>query len=448
MLDIVQAASKERSAPGEKPPEVVAIEDVSPKSSDVLQPKANALGYDTGEDMTFPKEGIRAWLVVLGSWCGMIATFGIANTTGVLQEYLVKHTLSQYSESDVSWIFSIWLFIMFVGSIQVGPLFDTFGARALLIPGGVCQVLSVFFLAWSKEYYQFILGFSVLGGLGSTMIFNPCITVIAHWFWKRRAFATGIAASGGAIGGIMFSLSLSKLLETTSYAWSIRVMGFVVLFLCAVCATLVDSRGQKKKAFTNAVIDFKALKDWEFLTLTFAVFLVEWGVFIPINYIASYCVSRGLTTTYSNQVLAYLNVGSVFGRACPGYFADKWGAFNVMITTSFICGVLCLAVWLPAGSTKAGVTAFAVLFGFWSGSTISLTPVCVARLSPTKDYGRRYGTCYFFSSFAALTGLPIAGSLTDHHFLGLILFAGLIYLLGSLFFLISRLFAVGKQPIF
>lgn len=445
MLEATNATSKEGSVLEKAPADVAAVEDVSPKSSGDFDPGANALGYDTGEDMTFPKEGLRAWSVVVGSWCGMIATFGIANSTGVLQEYLTKNTLSEYSESEVSWIFSIWLFIMFVGSIQVGPLFDTYGARALLLPGGVCQVLSLFFLAWSKKYYQFILGFSVLGGLGSTMIFNPCITVIAHWFWKRRAFATGLAASGGAIGGIMFPLSLNKLFTTVGYAWGIRVIGFVVLFLCTVCVLLVEARSQKKKVFTNAVIDFKALKDWEFLALVVAVFLVEWGVFVPVNYIASYAVHNGLTHTYASQVLAYLNVGSVFGRSCPGYFADKWGAFNVMIVTSFMCGILCLAVWLPAGTTKAGVTAFGVLFGFWSGSTISLTPVCVARLSPTKDYGRRYGTCYFFSSFAALTGLPIAGALTGHNYLGLILFSGLIYLLGSVFFAISRFFAVGNK---
>lgn len=408
-------------------------------------PAADELGYDTGEDMIFPKEGLRAWLVVLGSWCGMVATFGVVNSAGVLQEYHSKNILSNYSESEVSWIFSVWLFVMFFGSIQVGPLFDTFGARALLIPWGICTTLSLFILAWAKEYYQFMLGFSILGGIGSTMIFNPSITVIAHWFWKNRAFATGVAATGGAIGGIIFPLSLDKLLKETSYAWSIRVVAFIVLFLCAMNVLLVESRETKKRVFVNAVIDFKALKDWEFMTLILAIFLVEWGCFVPMNYIGTHAVFRGLSVTYSNQIIAYLNVGSVFGRAFTGYLADKYGAFNVMSCSSMICGILCLAVWLPAGDTKAGLTALSVLFGFWSGSTISLTPVCVARLSPTKDYGRRYGTCYFFTSFAALTGLPIAGSLTDHAYLGLILFAGLMYLLGSFFFVVSRFLAVGTK---
>ena len=52
------------------------------------------------------------------------------------------------------------------------------------------------------------------------------------------------------------------------------------------------------------------------------------------------------------------------------------------------------------------------------------------------------------ASFAVLTGIPIAGTLTGNGYLGMIIFAGCVYLAGSLCFLISRCLAAGKKRIF
>jgi hypothetical protein len=42
---------------------------------------------------------------------------------------------------------------------------------------------------------------------------------------------------------------------------------------------------------------------------------------------------------------------------------------------------------------------YALLFGFSSGSNISLTPVCVGQLCKTENYGRYYATAYTIVSF-------------------------------------------------
>ena len=37
--------------------------------------------YSTGDDTAYPEGGLRAWLVVLGAFCGMMAAFGFMNTS-------------------------------------------------------------------------------------------------------------------------------------------------------------------------------------------------------------------------------------------------------------------------------------------------------------------------------------------------------------------------------
>ena len=84
--------------------------------------------------------------------------------------------------------------------------------------------------------------------------------------------------------------------------------------------------------------------------------------------------------------------------------------------------------------------AFSVLFGFWSGAAISLSPVCISRVCKIEDYGKSNGMAYFFASFGALVGIPIAGSLLDgeNGYERLIVFAGGFYMVACAAFCVAR----------
>jgi MFS family permease len=77
-----------------------------------------------------------------------------------------------------------------------------------------------------------------------------------------------------------------------------------------------------------------------------------------------------------------MNVGSFFGRWIPGFYADKIGRYNTIILSVTLNIIAVLCIWLPAGNTTAGFVMFALLFGFASGSNVSLTPVCISQLCP------------------------------------------------------------------
>ena len=87
-----------------------------------------------------------------------------------------------------------------------------------------------------------------------------------------------------------------------------------------------------------------------------------------------------------------------------------FGRFNVMITTAIVTALLVLALWLPSAG-PAPIFLFAVLFGFSSGTYVAMTPAIIAQISDIRAIGVRNGTNFFFVSFAALIGNPIAGAL-------------------------------------
>lgn len=71
-------------------------------------------------NLVIPDGGWRAWGVVFGSWCAMVPSFGLMNTIGVFEAWLADHQLKDYSKASIGWIFSLYVFFLYFGSIQVG----------------------------------------------------------------------------------------------------------------------------------------------------------------------------------------------------------------------------------------------------------------------------------------------------------------------------------------
>ena len=100
-------------------------------------------------EIDYPEGGLRAYSVVFGSFCGMLAAFGLMNTVGTFQAYLSTHQLSAYSESTIGWIFGLYIFLSFFCGIQIGPIFDAKGPRWLVVSGSVCLIACMMGLAES-----------------------------------------------------------------------------------------------------------------------------------------------------------------------------------------------------------------------------------------------------------------------------------------------------------
>lgn len=299
------------------------------------------------------------------------------------------------------------------------------------------------------EYWHFILDFSIVAGLGSSLLFTPSIAAVSHFFMERRANATGLAATGGSVGGVVFPLMLQALFPKLGWAWSTRILGFVIVVLCAVANLLVRGRlpQKRKPPIAELLPDFKIFLDGTgaLAATTAAVFFAEWGLFVPVTYLPSYAMANGISETFSYQIMAILNAGSFCGRVAAGYAADKIGRFNTIIIVVFFCLASTLCLWLPAHGDIGLVVSFSLIFGFGSGSIISVTPVCVGQLCKTSKYGRYYATSYTVVSFGVLTGIPIAGALIRQvgDYWGVILFTGCCYIVAIACFIFVRIKKAG-----
>ena len=108
----------------------------------------NRTSDSSDDDEDFPEGGLRAWLVVFGSFCTMFMVFGIVNSSGAFQDYFSSNQLRDYSSSQIGWIFSLNLFLVFLCGIYTGRIFDVHGPKVLLAVGSLALVLSMMLLSF------------------------------------------------------------------------------------------------------------------------------------------------------------------------------------------------------------------------------------------------------------------------------------------------------------
>jgi hypothetical protein len=109
-------------------------------------------GQDSDSDPnTYPEGGLRAWSVVLGAWCGLVACFGLMNSIGAFQASVSEVQLKNYSDGDIGWIFSVYVFLAFFCGVLFGPIFDTHGPRWLVLAGSVLLVTAVMLISISSS---------------------------------------------------------------------------------------------------------------------------------------------------------------------------------------------------------------------------------------------------------------------------------------------------------
>ncbi|CAN3364878.1 probable transporter Mch4p [Diutina catenulata] len=446
----------------EGPSSRVGHPSVAPKSgrpsdvSDELEPISSTVSLTE-----YPDGGWEAYSVVLGSFIGLIATFGALNSVGAVQDYVSSNQLAGTSTSTISWIFSIYVSLSFLVGVFVGPYFDARGSFQPMVAGTVLLAVGYMTTAQCTEVWHFVLAFSICLGVGNALCITPLIAVISHWFYHKRGRATGSATIGGSIGGVVIPLMLRALYPKVGYAWAIRILGFFCVGCMVIAIFLARSRILREPSEDNGrrrdkiarmgkqLFDYSALKDLRFDFLTLGVWATELALMSTVTYLPSYARKQGLSESEAYLLVTIFNATGIAGRIIPGYLSDIIGHYNIMVIT-MIGTVLCtFIVWLPFGHLRAGLYAFCTIFGFFSATILSLTPVCLGVITPTDVFGQRYGLMYFFVSVANMGMIPVGGAIigsgSEKNYNNFVIFNGVFAVFGTVCWWLTRYNIVGLK---
>lgn len=372
-----------------------------------------------------PDGGLVAWLQVAGSFSLFFNSWGIVNTFGAFQTYYEVGLLSNISPSAISWIGSLQGFLLLLFGVLTGPVFDMGYLHTLLAIGTFLIVFGLMMTSLSTQYYQVLLAQGVCMGLGSGCIFVPSVAIVATYFNRKRSYAIGIAASGSSIGAVVYTAVFHQLQPRIGFGWATRVMGFLALGTLSICFAIMRIRVQPRQR--RQLLELSAFKEPPYALFTAGLFLAFAGLYIPFFYISSYAGGKtGANSELAFYFVSILNASSVIGRLIPNFYADKIGPLNMLLPCIVICSILAF-FWIPIHNV-GGLAAFAVLYGFFSGSIVSLPPSIIPTLSPDLNrVGTRMGMVFAFAGLGLLIGTPIAGALLnvhDHYYVKAQIFCG------------------------
>ncbi|KAI0022299.1 major facilitator superfamily transporter [Xylariomycetidae sp. FL0641] len=403
----------------------------------------------------------RAWTAVFGASLALFCTVGYLNAFGVYQEYYTTF-LPGTSASTISWIGSISIFLLYLGSPFAGLLVDKVGPTILLGIGSFGVVFSLFMASLCTKYYQLVLSQAVLLGASMSLILTPCVAVVLRRMPHRRGLALGITIGGSSIGGIIWPIMLDKLLydDRVSFAWVMRIVAFTMLPLFAIaCATVIDtpkiaakktrerSSFESKDADSNQndtsekpatkKVDFSMLRNRAFLLLCLGLGITYLGLFTPFFYVSSSAIEQGISSSTAFYLISAINAASFFGRVIPGYLADKYGHFNLCAASIAAAGIIGFT-WSTAHSL-AGLIVWSIAYGFSSGAVVSLQAACAGKVAKPESQGTATGLLQGAVSIAALVGTPISGQILESAgYLGLGLWTGTTLLTGSIILTAAR----------
>ncbi|KAF2230512.1 MFS general substrate transporter [Viridothelium virens] len=385
--------------------------------------KANAPAMEEARGPAMKDGGLFAWLQCAGAFLMFFNSWGLVNSFGAFQTFYEQNLLTRQSPSQIAWIGSLQAFLFIIGGTVAGPLYDHGRLQTLVRSGSFLVVFGMMMTSLGTKYWHLILAQGLTVGIGSAALFVPSIALLPPYFIKRRALATGTAVTGSNLGGVVYAIMFSKLQPRIGFPWTTRVMGFVML--ATLSLPLTSLRMRFKPATARKVFDPKPWTELPFAIFAFACFVGFSGLYVPYFYIESFVLQKNIfSVRVAFYVVPILNAGAFIGRLLLSFLADYAGPVNILLISAFACAVLGY-VW-AAITSPAAIIVFAILFGAFSGTYISvaLTTIAVWLCPEISALGLRIGMMCIPCAAGLLIGSPVGGVIAKNDWLGVQMFTG------------------------
>ena len=367
-----------------------------------------------------PSQGIFYgwWLTGVAAFVMIIGTVPIFQ--GMTAWFVVLEREFGWSRAQLSLAFSLTRAEGTIMGPLAGYLVDKVGPRRMVLSG--LPVMGIGFILFSQvnNLWQFYGAF-VLASMGAGFgTWLPMMTVLNHWFQKRRSMAMSLAMEGFALGGVLLMPALAWAIdpdEPDRLGWRLTAagIGVVLIILAWPVSRLIRNRPEEyglrpdgrpenqpergervgSGQGEGGIVDFT----WQEALRTRPFWLITIGHSATSIVIVTLTVHLGPMLTdlgYSLQMVAwvvstYTGVGAVF-TLVGGYIGDRVPMHLALFVFSVIQSVA--VVILLSADTLPMILLFAVVLGIGFGGR---TPMTTAIRG--VYFGRR--------AFASITGISM-----------------------------------------
>ncbi|HJU16018.1 MAG TPA: MFS transporter [Stellaceae bacterium] len=348
----------------------------------------------------------RGWLVVAAAFLVAMFGFGLGfYGPGIyLAALKARHGWStEELSAAITLYYALGAALLF---LVVGPLFDRWSARAVVIIGIVAMACGIVLLTLVTRPWQVYASFAVMALGWATMSGGALNIIIAPWFERRSGLALSWAMNGGSAGGVVIAPLLVLAISRFGFAFGLDMAAAVMLAVLIPVAVValrprrpdehdpadlcsgVDRLSRSATAQPDVVAEFRlatVLRSRAFLTtsLPFALGLTAQVGFLT-HQVAF--LSPTIGTMAAGWAVSLTTFAAVVGRIATGFVVDRFDR-RAVASVNFV--VQALGMGLLAASAQPSLLYLGcVLFGIGLGNATSLPGLIVQQEFPKRHFAR------------------------------------------------------------
>ncbi|XP_026106505.1 monocarboxylate transporter 1-like [Carassius auratus] len=384
------------------------------------------LGYD-------PPEGGWGWAVVVGAFISIGFSYAFPKSITVFFKEI--EVIFNATSSQVSWISSIMLAVMYAGGPISSILVNKFGSRPVMIAGGCLSGTGLVAASFCNTVEGLYFCVGVIGGLGLAFNLNPALTMIGKYFYKRRPIANGIAMAGSPVFLSTLAPLNSWLFDYFGWRGSFLILGGALLN-CCVAGSLMrpigpkaqpaspkedgEPKGQEKKTCMqtiNSFLDLTLFTHRGFLLYLLGNVVMFFGLFAPLVFLSNYAKSKEISKDKAAFLLSILAFTDMIARPSMGLVANtRWVRpriqyfFAASVLYNGVCHLLA-----PLSTDYVGFAIYAVFFGVAFGWLSSVLFETLMDLVGAQRFSSAVGLVTIVECGPVLLGPPMLGKLNDDY---------------------------------
>jgi MFS family permease len=136
-----------------------------------------------------PPDGGWGWAVVAASFTAHLIADGISASVGILYAELLD--VFGGTKAETAWVGSLFLSMPALCGPIASILTNQFGCRRSTIAGGIIAAVGCVLASFATNLVMVCLFFGVVAGFGLSLVYMPAVIIVAFYFEKKRALATG-----------------------------------------------------------------------------------------------------------------------------------------------------------------------------------------------------------------------------------------------------------------
>lgn len=306
-------------------------------------------------------------------------------------------------------------------SPSLGAAIDRFSIRKLMLLGVALVAAGFFLLSLSGSMIQVLLVYAACMAAASVLL-GPIATstLLARWFTHKRAMAMGIAASGSAIGGLIFPPLLQLLIDTLEWRLALQVFAALILVvsLPPIALLAVDrpdrdpgTAAAKQNPTVPAIPVTQALKDPIFWVIVLIIGALFSGPIAIISNLIQMVGGKGVVAAQGALLISVFSASNFAGKLIFAGIADRLHRTLLLVCT--LLGVGLGVLGLANASTFSLLAIYCAVTGLFAGFTTPLWSLILSQVYGSDVLGKMMGLMSLCIMPLTLTSPPLFGWVFD-----------------------------------